>query len=804
MPLVVVESPAKCSKIKGFLGSRYDVVASFGHIRALVPALDSVGIDRDFDPIFEFQKEKSKAINQIKDAAKKHNQVILAADDDREGEAIAYSVCLLLKLDPSTTPRAVFHEITKPAVTNAIANPRTLDMNKVHAQQSRAVLDMLVGFTMSPLLWSHVAPGLSAGRCQTPALRLVADKEQEITNFKSSLSWKVHGQWSHSTMTYDAALTDDLQDEESATNYLEMRVGQQNGTVLDAKTRPTQEQPPKPLITSTLQQQASSFLRANPKETMQIAQRLYEAGHITYMRTDKAVLSEEAKKEGADYILSTFGKAYLGSGSPTAKKTKAKQQESTEVPKAQEAHEAIRPTHMNLTELPSTEDWSNRDHKIYKLIWTRAMQSLMAPCQGESRSIDFRAEGDDEDWTWRVNLSRTTFDGWRKLDWKEIQEEVEQSKAEQWQASEALKKGSNLAWQTLQAEPHFTKAPSRYTEATLIKELEENGIGRPSTFASLISTILEKNYVEKKSFDAKEVAINQLTLTPSDTEPSCTPTKKKLGGEKDRLVPTPLGQSVLTYLLAKFPNLFAYKFTAEMEKRLDSVAEGTEPWKQVVKDTWNSYKDLYTAQKRERVSVTEGSSDRRKELGEGIIAIVTKKGPLLLKEGATKEDSVFYGWPAKADFQSMTLQAAKAFIEVHGKEKTGDLLGNLDGSDVIKKKGPYGWYVEWNGKKVSCEESSTLETIETKLRSAGSATLKAVGQFEIRNGPYGMYMFKPAAAKKQFVSVPASVKIDELTEVACIAIFQNGLQQKAKSKAYGRGGGRGGRGGGRGGRGRGS
>ena len=294
--LVIVESPAKCSKIQGFLGLGWRVIASLGHIRHLKEDLDSVGIERDFEGNWEMMKEKAKAINQIKDAAKQATTIYLASDDDREGELIAYSVCLLLKLDPATTKRAVFHEITKTAVQAAVDNPRTLDMNKVKAAEARAMLDMMVGFTISPLLWKHVAPGLSAGRCQTPALSLVCDRAEIIESFKPSSSWKIHGEWhtKGSAMSWPAALSDELEDEESAEAYLENHHNEPGGQILSADTRPWSESPPLPLITSTLQQQASSLFRMNPKDAMRVAQRLYEAGHITYLRTDKAVLSDEA------------------------------------------------------------------------------------------------------------------------------------------------------------------------------------------------------------------------------------------------------------------------------------------------------------------------------------------------------------------------------------------------------------------------------------------------------------------------------------------------------------------------------
>ena len=332
--LLIVESPAKCSKIQGFLGAGWRVIPTMGHIRSLEEDLGAVGLDRDFEPRFQWIKEKSKAIAQIKEAAAKATTIYLASDDDREGEAVSYSVLTLLKLNPATTPRAVFREITESAVKAAVAAPRRLDMNRVHAQQARAVLDMMVGFTISPLLWKYVGPALSAGRCQTPALRLLVDQEKAIKNFTASTAWKIKGMWN----TFEANMTEELEDQESSTNYLENIHNETPGTVTSAVTKPTTEQPPKPLITSTLQQEASATMSLQPKRTMQIAQRLYEAGHITYMRTDCAVLSEEAKAAAISWVRTAFGDEYIATTPEAVKKAKIKTTQA-KAPAAQEAHE---------------------------------------------------------------------------------------------------------------------------------------------------------------------------------------------------------------------------------------------------------------------------------------------------------------------------------------------------------------------------------------------------------------------------------------------------------------------------------
>ena len=804
--LVIVESPAKCSKIAGFLGAGYTVVATMGHIRALDGELEAVGLDRDFEPRYHFlTKEKARAISGIKEAAKGCTNIYLAADDDREGEAIAYSACVLLKLDPAVVLRAVFHEITKEAVCSAVANPRLLDMNKVWAQQSRAILDMMVGFTISPLLWKHVGAGLSAGRCQTPALRLVWEREEEVRNFRAESSWRVKGTWMRASnvvkgSSFPAVLTDDLEDEESALNYLENHCESRKATVKSADTRPWLEGAPKALITSTLQQQASSLFHSNPKSTMSIAQRLYEGGHITYMRTDSTVMSEEAVVAAKEQVKELYGEEFIGSlvtksleaDSPEKGKIKGRPKKVVKesAVKAQEAHEAIRPTHFELRELPSDVDWSAYDRKIYGLIWLRAIQNVMAPAQGEKRTIKFVADGDDESgFEWCADWKRTTFEGWKKADTKtttlkteekgEKEEDENDSVLEEWAAATALIPGTILTWTSLDAMPHETKAPTRFNEATLVRELEKRGIGRPSTFAMLIGTIQEKNYVEKKSIEGSEILQKSYCLLPGSWPPVATEKKVRIGAEKEKLVPSGLGCSVIEFALKHFPDLFDYPFTATMENRLDKIAEGVEPWKLVLQDTWNSYKERYETLKVGKSSVEE--TEYRRELGEGLVAIKTKKGPLLMREGVDKDSTQFYGWPSGVPFGTIMLKEALEFIASRNR-----VLGSYEGEDVYVKDGPYGKYIQHKETRVPYKDGETFDALLERLqtRVVAVAGAKKLGPFEIRVGPYGPYMFKMEAVKKQFVSVPAGVNIDTLTEAAAMAIFQAGLQANARKKAY--------------------
>jgi DNA topoisomerase-1 len=809
MKLVVVESPAKCAKIKSFLGPGYNVIASMGHIRALQQHLDAVGIDRDFTPTYTFMEEKAKAIAALKAAAKGVEQVILAADDDREGEAIAYSVCELLRLKPAETPRAVFHEITEKAVRAAVANPRRLDMNRVNAQQARAMLDMMIGFTISPLLWKHVGPGLSAGRCQTPALRFVVEKEQECEAHTVTSSWKICGKWTaaDTAAPFPAALDDTLMDEDSARAYLEMRRDTPWAVVRKAATKPWTAGAPAPLITSTLQQEASALFHTPPKSTMKAAQRLYEAGHITYMRTDSAVLSEEAAQTAKERVTARFGADYVGAPATPAAATKKPAKKAAaaaaqpEAPKAQEAHEAIRPTHFELEAVAADEDWTHQERQIYKLIWQRAVQSVMAPARGETRTIEFHPD-DEEDFSWTATWRRTTFPGWKALGVKqanldedsadEAADAQAQTPAQAWVAATALIEGTHLKWTEIQAAPHETKAPPRYTEATLVRELEKRGIGRPSTFASLIASITDKEYVETKDIPGKEITQKILTLVPTQWPPRETTQKRTVGAEKRKLVPTPLGRSVHEFSLKHFADLFDYSFTASMESRLDHIATGDEQWKDVLRETWTSYKDRYTALNAAPASTQKGKLDpaRQRDLGEGLKVIQSRKGPLLLieptEEGAKAQ---FFNLPPKATFTTLTAEAAHKWVSEQKAAKEGETVAAEDGAapeQIQRKKGPYGWYAQCGDIRVSCGEHDTYEELEAKIAAKRTGTAAAtpavkVGTYEFKTGPYGLYMYKTDLKTRKFVSVPAGTDPSKLTQKDADALYKAGLEKKSKA-----------------------
>ncbi len=807
--LVIVESPAKCSKIQGFLGSGWRVQATFGHIRALQEDLDAVGIDRDFDPKYMFLKEKAKSIHALKEAAKDADTIYLASDDDREGEAIAFSVAVLLGLNPATTPRAVFHEITASAVRNAVANPRFIDMNRVNAQQARSVLDMMVGFTISPLLWSYVGPALSAGRCQTPALRLLCEREDQIKGFTSQTVWKLRGEWQglKTAFQFPAILKDELEDKESALNFLENIHSDSPATLFSAATKPWVESPPKPLITSTRQQECSALYSIPPKKTMSIAQKLYEQGHITYMRTDHPVLSDEAKESAEQLVTKLYGDSFLG----VAPQPKQKQKASKET-MAQEAHEAIRPTHFDMVMLsPCEERWDALDQKVYRLIWARAMQSVMAPAKGDERTIVFVADGDPGEFPWEAKWRRTTFPGWRKvgvslaqLDETEAAAEAEAVQAT-WIQAVSLREGDKLVWKSLEAAPVTSKPPPRYNEATLVRELEKKGIGRPSTYASLVGTLLEKKYAEKRDTPATPLtSVVYLLSSLGQWPPKEDKVTKQIGAEKDKMIPTPLGTSLLAFCLKEFRNLFEYDFTAHMETRLDRIAQGVEPWKQVCRDTWTSYKDHYAELKTTKkgskgaelkAARAADAAAKVKEFSNGLKAVLGRKGPILLKEDpeGNKEKTLFYGWPEGTDFAALTEAKALEFVE---SLKGPSQWGSFQGSPIVVKKGPHGYYAQAGGINVKVVDGDTAETLQQKFEEKTKACLHTLGEFEFRQGQFGPFMYKkPAKGKKPvFVSLPQNLDPKVLTLEAAEQLYQNGMQKKPS----GRGGGGRGRGRGRG------
>jgi DNA topoisomerase-1 len=766
MKLVIVESPAKCGKIQGYLGADYRVVATMGHIRALDETLESVGIDRGWEPIYKELGTKKDAIVRLKSAAKGVDQVILATDDDREGEGIAWHVCFLLKLNPTTTPRIVFHEITEPAIRAAVAAPRLLDLHKVNAQQARSMLDLLVGFTISRVLWTRVAPKLSAGRCQTPALRLVAERDRLVDNHTASAFWRLVGSFAMGGCL-SATAVQDVATEEEATAALNTVKNAPAATILSVKESVSVSNPPKPLITSTLQQEASSIHGLAPKSTMMAAQKLYEAGHITYMRTDQAVLSEEAKTAIRAWVTTNHGASYLGvvTATPAVKAVvKAVAQAVAQAVAAQAAHEAIRPTHPERR----TIDVEDRTQTlVYNLIWRRATQSQMAPCLADVRKVTLSIDADPTR-IYSTEQTKSKFLGWRVLEPQDA-DKTHKDETEWSTWAPLLAVGAKLAWSALNADQHFTKPKGRFTEASLIQELEHAGIGRPSTFASLVGTIVERDYVEKTNVEGTVQESRHLTLHPREWPPTVTTESHKVGAEKNKLRTTALGRSVIDFLSREYDDLFAYGFTARMEQELDEVAHGTKPWKSVLQTTWDAYKTRY-------LSHTEGATRTARErvLGPGLKVIQSKKGPLYVREPADpKGKAAFASLGSDETYDTATLEQAEAAFASVATSRAGTLVGLHSGHEVRKKSGPYGLYVEWNGVRASITATMTFEEIVAALQAKAGveAFHKVVGIYTVKRGPYGLYFYKTDLKKPRFVSLPTGASPDTLTSGDLTALY---------------------------------
>ena len=811
--LVIVESPAKCSKIQSFLGAGWQVMASMGHIRALAHSLEAVGIERNWEPLYEDLATKREQITKLRKAAK-DAEVWLATDDDREGEGIAWHICHILKLKPATTPRIVFHEITKQAIQAAVANPGRLNMNRVHAQQSRAMLDMLVGFTLSPVLWKRVAPKLSAGRCQTPALRLVVERDAEINNYVARNFWKLRGLCGGTAHPLDITTAEECT-EEVLRQHLKTAAAAKNtaATFQSVKERVATSAAPAPLITSTLQQEASALHGLGPKVTMSAAQKLYEAGHITYMRTDNPQLSTEGADLMRSQIVATWGEEYVGSAGqhqiggeakPKAKATSAKKTKDKEpdVPVAQAAHEAIRPTHPEVTEIADMEPVHAT---VYRLIWRRAMQSQMSAATSNVRTATLTLPALPT-LSWSAEQTKPLFEGWRIVEKSAKTEESRAAAEAAWTAwTPTWSAGKSTNWTTLQGDEVFTKPPGRYTEATLIRELEKRGIGRPSTFASLVTTLFEREYVEKTNTEGKVYETRHLTLAAGAKVPTETKEAHKAGAERNKIAATPLGVSVTECLQRDFADLFAYEFTAAMEGDLDKVAEGAKEWKALLQETWDSYKERYqVAMKEKGAREIVGSAGCEA----GFKVVQTKKGPLLVRPKVGAED------PKAAEFaplpkgitaanaaEKLTAELVEAAFAAAAEAREGELLGvwvseaaegnegteGEAGEEIRKKKGPYGWYVQAGDVRVPWKPEDTLDTIVAKLEAKKEAFERVVGPYTIKKGPYGFYFYKKAAGaatgkKPRFVGVPKTADPATITEAELAAAEAE--PPKAKPAAF--------------------
>ena len=687
--LVIVESPAKAKTIEKFLGKDFKVASSYGHIVDLPSKELGVDVDGDFSPKYQVSKDKKTIVKSLKDLAKKADIVWLASDEDREGEAIAWHLLESLNLDKTKTKRIVFHEITKSAIEKAIQNPRTIDYDLVDAQQARRVLDRIVGYELSPVLWRKVKGGLSAGRVQSVSVRLIVEREREIKNFTPKATFRVDAVFkTEKGQAFKAKLPKVFDTKEDALIFIEKNT---NATykVSSLDKKPAKKSPAPPFTTSTLQQEASRKLYFSVSKTMNMAQRLYEAGLITYMRTDSVNLSDEARKSASKEINSAFGENY---SSPRNFKGKSKG--------AQEAHEAIRPTNFAVHSVDVDHDQA----RLYELIWKRAIASQMSDAKLERTNIKISCKQHDD--LFSANGEVITFDGFLKV----YIEGTDEEGVEQDGRLPAMQLNEDLKNQIITATQRFSRPPYRYTEASLVKKLEELGIGRPSTYAPTISTIQNRNYVEKGTIDGEERKYTVISL--KDNELKESDNFEKFGSDKGKLVPTDIGMIVTDFLVNHFEEILDYNFTAKVEADFDQIANGKADWSKMMKRFYNSFhpqveevRQNASRESGERILGTDPKSGRQVSVRLGKFGPMAQIGTL-----DEKEKQIFASVPPNLQLSSIT------FEQVLDLFKLPKDLGVYDGEDVLVNNGRFGPYVRHGKKFISLPKG--VDPLAVKIEDA--------------------------------------------------------------------------------------
>ena len=754
--LVIVESPAKAKTIEKFLGKDFTVMSSFGHIADLPTKELGVDTEGDFKPKYIVSKDKKDVVSKLKKQAKNAEMVWLASDEDREGEAIAWHLAEELKLDKDRTKRIVFHEITKTAILKAIENPRDINYDLVNAQQARRVLDRLVGYELSPILWRKVKGGLSAGRVQSVSVRLIVEREREIQDFTAEASYRVDAEFTtEEGKSFKAKLPRNFDTKEEAEKFL-LENQQANFKVADLSTKPAKKSPAPPFTTSTLQQEASRKLYFSVSKTMTMAQRLYEAGHITYMRTDSVNLSDDARKGAKDEILKAYGEKFS--------KTRQFKGKSKG---AQEAHEAIRPTLFENHTVNADRD----QERLYELIWKRAIASQMSDAQLERTNVKIEADKHDKHFT--ANGEVLKFEGFLKVYLEGSDDEDEEQEG----MLPALRVNEKLDNNYITATERFTRPPYRYTEASLVKKLEELGIGRPSTYAPTISTIQNRNYVEKGSVDGVERKYAQLTLKNDKfNEKELT---ENIGSDKGKLVPTAVGQVVNDFLVMHFANILDYNFTAKVEQSFDDIAEGNEEWTKMLKDFYSEFHPqvLDVAENAER-EVGERILGKDPESGKPVSVRLGKFGPMVQIGSVEDEEKPrFAGLTPNQSLDSITYEEAMDLFKLP-KE-----IGEWEGEPVEVNNGRFGPYVKYAGKFVSLDKGEdpmsidmerALELIEAKEKADAPIYFynelpvqKGVGRF----GPFLKW-------NNIFINVNKKYDFDNLTDANIEELIKDKIQKE--------------------------
>ena len=753
--LVIVESPAKAKTIARFLGDDYKVLSSYGHIRDLHKKDFSIDIDHDFKPLYEIPDDKKHIVESLKKAAKSATTVWLASDEDREGEAIAWHLSEVLSLKPEDTKRIVFHEITKPAILAAIETPRDIDLNLVDAQQARRVLDRIVGFELSPVLWKKIKPALSAGRVQSVAVRLVAEREKEINNFKSEPYYRVTAVLTAGEAAVDAELNRRLADRDEALSLLE-HCKTATFTVLDVSTKPLKKSPAPPFTTSTLQQEAARKLGFSVSQTMRVAQSLYEAGHITYMRTDSVNLSKLALGTIASEIEKEHGKKYLHV-----------RNYHTTSKGAQEAHEAIRPTFISHHDIEGTA----QEKRLYQLIWRRTLASQMAEAELERSTMEVAISGRDDHFTATGEV--VTFDGFLKVYAEEGDDEKAAGIAT---ALPPMHAGMELAAQEVVATQRFTQQPPRYSEAALVRRLEELGIGRPSTYAPTISTIQTREYVVKGENKGEKQEYELITLKKGKIA-SRTKSETR-AGDKGRLLPTDIGMVVNDFLMEYFPQIMDYNFTAQVESDFDDIAAGKANWNAEIKKFYKGFHSNVEGVSKMRLEhkVGERVLGTDPVSGKPVSVKIGRFGPVVQLGSTEGSDKPRFAPLEKG--QSVNTLTLKEALKLFEMPRT---LGEFEGKEITVSTGRFGPYVKHDGKFASIPKDlspyaitldEAVALIVAKRAGEAKKVIKTFAEepdLQVLNGRFGPYI---AYAKSNY-KIPKGKDAEALTLEECREIVAN-------------------------------
>ena len=765
--LVIVESPAKAKKIEEFLGKDYKVMSSYGHIRDLKKKELSIN-EQNMEPDYEIPDEKKKLVTELKATAKKAKKIWLASDEDREGEAISWHLCEVLGLDEEKTSRIVFHEITKPAILDAIQHPRHLDMNLVNAQQARRVLDRLVGFKLSPVLWRKVKPALSAGRVQSVAVRLIVEREREIQKFKSESYYRVSAIFAlinenGNATEVKAELDKRFKTHEEVEAFLE-KCKDAKFTVEAVNKKPLKRTPAPPFTTSTLQQEAARKLGFTVSQTMMIAQKLYESGRITYMRTDSVNLSTLCTNASKDEIIKVYGSEY---SQPRAYHTHSKG--------AQEAHEAIRPTYMNETSI----DGTSQEKRLYELIWKRTIASQMADAQIEKTTINIHIDNAEEKFV--ANGEVITFDGFIKV-YRESTDD-EDGTEDATHILPAMKVGDELQRREITATEKFSAAPLRYTEASLVKKLEDLGIGRPSTYAPTISTIQQREYVQKG--DKKGVERSYTIDSLKGIKVTQKVKKEIAGNEKGKLLPTDIGIVVNDFLMENFPGIMDYNFTANVEQKFDDIAEGKTEWnkwmKTFDKDFEPEVSKVMNARSEHKAGERELGTDPK--TGKPVFVKIGRFGPVAqIGSAEDKDKPLFAQLPSNLSIETITLEEALELFKLPRE------LGEFEGTKVSVGTGRFGPYVQHNRKYVSIPKGEdpmtitldrAIELIQEKRETEQKRHLKSFAEdekLELLNGKYGPYIAYDG--KNYRLPKNKMENVEALTYEECMTIIKEAPEPK--------------------------